>query len=189
MKSHISIEEARLLLRKHITDDYTLKHSRESEVIMKALANHFNMDEELWAVAGLLHDLDWQETENNIEKHGLRTVEILQNEGYDIPELFRAIKAHCESIGTGVRETKIDYALSAAENITGIIIAYVLMRPDKKLALVETSSITKKFKDRSFAAKVDRGVINDIEKIGLSRADFIALALDAMKSIADEIGF
>ena len=212
MMDRISIDKARELLEKYIKDDYTLKHSRESEVIMRALARRFNEDakkklqnnsscipkdgavfcnEELWAAAGLLHDLDWQETENNTSRHGSMTIEILQKEGYDIPELFHAIKAHCESLGClGVkRESKLDYALSAAESITGIIVAYVLMRPDKKLALAEANSITKKFKDRSFAAKIDRGLINDIEKIGLNRTEFIEIALNAMKEIADEIGF
>lgn len=191
MKTTISENEAREILQKYLHEPYLLAHSRESEIIMRALARHFGEDEELWGLTGLLHDLDMEQTKDNIPKHGERTCELLMEEGYDLPEMFRAIKSHCENLGyLGVkRESKLDYSLSAAENLTGLIVAYTLMRPDKKMAGVEVSSLIKKFKDKSFAAKVNRQFIEDIEKTGLSRDEFLQMALDAMKKIAGEFGF
>lgn len=190
MKNSITTEEARELLDKHIHEEYLKFHSRETEVIMRALARHFGEDEDFWGITGLLHDLDYEGIGNTEEKHGAGTEEIMKEEGYDIPEMFHAIKAHCENLGyLGVkRESKLDFCLSAAENVTGLISAYVLMRPDKKIAEVQPKSINKKFKDKSFAAKVNRELIDDIQKVGLERSEFFQIALDAMKEVADELG-
>ncbi len=184
-------EQARSLLTQHLHEQYLLHHSRETEVIMRALARHFGEDEEFWGLTGLLHDLDMEQAGENYEHHGKRTVEILQAEGLENPEMFQAIQSHCEGLVPGApnRESRLDFALAAAENLTGIIVAYTLMRPDKSLANVEPKSVTKKIKDKSFAAKVNREFINDIEKTGLQRADFLALAIKAMQEIAGEIGF
>lgn len=190
MKDEITSDEARELLKKYLHEEYLLLHSRETEVIMRALAKHFEEDEELWGLTGLLHDLDMEEIGEEYAKHGERTCEILREEGYEIPEMFKAIVSHCENLGytNAKRESRIDFALSAAENITGLISAYVLMKPDKKIEGTKVSSITKKIKDRSFAAKVNRDFINDIEKTGLDRAQFLEIAINAMTEIADELG-
>jgi predicted hydrolase (HD superfamily) len=82
----------------------------------------------------------------------------------------------------------LDFCLAASENLTGIIVAYVLMRPDRRIAWAETGSVTKKLKDKTFAAKVNREMINDIERTGMQKNEFISIALNAMKGIADEIG-
>ena len=191
MKTTITIEEANDLLKKYLHQEYLLEHSRETEVIMRALARHFGESEELWGISGLLHDLDLEQTANDLGKHGERTCQILEEEGYSIPELFHAIRAHTENLGfLGVkRESKLDYCLAAAESVTGLIVAYVLMRPDKRIEGANASSLTKKFKDKSFAAKVSRELINDIEKVGLQRNAFFEMALNAMKGIASEMGF
>ena len=81
MKDNISLDQARILLKKYVHTVYLLKHSRETEVIMAALARHFGENEELWAVTGLLHDLDMDETQNQLERHGARTCEMLEQEG------------------------------------------------------------------------------------------------------------
>lgn len=158
---------------------------------MRALARHFDEDEDFWGITGLLHDLDMENCGENYENHGVKTVEILREEGYEMPEMFHTIQSHCENLGyiDAKRESKLDYCLSAAENITGLIVAYTLMIPDKKLASVKPKSIKKKLKDKSFAAKVNREFINDIEKTGLERAQFLQIAIEAMQGIADEIGF
>lgn len=190
MKTTIMIEEARTILKKYLHQEYLLEHSRETEVIMRALARKFGENEDLWGVSGLLHDLDLDEVGADLSKHGERTCQILQAEGYDIPELFHAIRAHTENLGAlGVkRESRLDFCLAAAENVTGLIVAYVLMRPDKKIEGATASSLTKKFKDKSFAAKVSRELINDIEKTGLQRSEFFEIALAAMKGISAELG-
>lgn len=190
MKNAITEKEARDLIKKYLHDPYLLAHSRETEVIMRALAKHFGKDEDFWGLTGLLHDLDMEETKDNLEKHGERTCELLKDEGYDLPEMFHAIKAHSENLGfLGVkRESKLDYCLAASENITGLIVAYTLMRPDKKLEGAKVKSLTKKFKDKSFAAKIKREFIDDITKVGLERSEFFRIALEAMKEIASEVG-
>ena len=190
MKNSITIDEARELLHKHLKDEYNLHHSRESEVIMRALAKKLGEDEELWGIAGLLHDLDWEEIGDDHDQHSIRTIEILREEGYEIPEMFHAIQAHCEGMipNDVKRESKFDFALAAAESVTGLIFAYTLMKPDKKVAGTKASSINKKFKDKSFAAKVPRNFIADIEKTGLEKSEFFQIAIDAMTEIADEIG-
>jgi len=187
----LNLEKAKELLNKHIKGGSTLKHSRETEVIMRALAKHFGEDEDLWGITGLLHDLDWEEIGNKHELHGKRTVEILKKEGLDSKEMLKAILSHCESMDhvDEKRESKMDYCLSAAENITGIISAYVLVRPDKKIAEAKVKSINKKLKDKAFAANVSRELIYDIEKTGLQKNEFIQIALDAIKQIAAELGF
>lgn len=185
----MTTEEARNLLNQHIHQEYNLWHSIESGAILKALAKHLGEDQELWECTGLLHDLDWEEVQDNTDMHAKKTCEILKAAGYDNPEMLHAIIAHCEGLpgNDAKRESKLDFALAAGESVTGLIFAYVLMRPDKKIAEVEPKSINKKFKDSSFAAKVNRQFIADIEKIGIERNLFFQISLDALKEIANEI--
>jgi len=189
--SYPTQKEANQLLHQHLSQKHLLEHSRETEIIMRALAKHFGEDEDLWGVSGLLHDLDYEEVEQDIEKHGARTLEILQAAGFDDPDMLHAIHAHVEGHCPGApdRESILDYSLAAAENTTGLIVAYVLMRPDKKIEGAKVKSLNKKFKDKSFAAKVSREFINDIEKTGLTRAEFFEISLNALSEFAEELGF
>ncbi|MFC1810524.1 HD domain-containing protein [Patescibacteria group bacterium] len=183
-----TLEKAREILQKHLKDPNNLLHSRESEVVMAALAKRLNEDKEKWAIAGLLHDLDWEKTSEEFEKHGMHTMDILKEEGVDVPDdMAHAIQSHNEEY-TGIkRESNFDYALAAGESVTGLIYAYALMRPEK-LNGMKAKSLNKKFKDRNFAAKVSREMINDIEKTGLERSEFFTIAIQAMQEISDEIG-
>ncbi len=190
MKNQITYSEAKELFDKYLQTEYLRFHSRESEVIMRALAKKIGEDEELWGITGLLHDLDLDLIDGDYRKHGFKTVDILFDEGYNLPIIDSAIISHVEGIeGNKVkRETKLDFCLSASENLTGLISAYVLMRPDKKIAGLKAKSITKKFNSKSFAAKVNRDFINDITKVtDLERSEFFQLAIDAMSEISDEI--
>jgi predicted hydrolase (HD superfamily) len=139
----------------------------------------------------LLHDLDLDEIGDNMTQHGTHTVNILKNAGYDIPDLFNAILSHVEGI-EGVpykRETSFQYILAGAENITGLISAYVILRPDKKIEGVKVKSVMKKYKSPAFAAKVSREFISDAaEHAGMELAEFIGLSIEAMAEIADELG-
>ncbi len=190
VKNSININEAQALIDKYLKQEYLKYHSRETEVIMRALARHFGEEEEFWGITGLLHDLDMDETGGDIQTHGIRTIEILREEGYDIPVMFRAIQSHVESLGVaGVkRESRLEYVLSAAENITGLITAYALMRPEKMIDM-KASSLNKKFKSKAFAAKVNRELINDIEKTNLQKSEFFQISISAMQEIASEVGF
>ena len=185
-------EQAFKLLEQHMKEPVNLAHSRESEVIMRALAKELGEDEEYWGNLGLLHDIDWEYGE---AEHCKKCREILAEAGFD-EEFIETVVSH----GYGVEEcangelkdkqrtTKVQYLLAAAETITGLIYATALVRPDKKLASVEVSSIKKKIKDKSFAAKVNREVIKECEKADIELDKFIEISLGAMKEIAEEVG-
>lgn len=184
-------EAAYNLLTLHMKDPANLNHSREAEVIMRALARKFNEDEDYWGNLGLLHDVDWEYGEAS---HCKKCREILSQAGFD-EEFIETIISHgygFEACGPELaakkRETKLQHLLAAAETITGLIYASALVRPDKKLASVEVSSIKKKMKDKSFAAKVNRDVIKECEQAGIPLDEFIDMSLRAVKEIAAEIG-
>ena len=189
MKNKINYQEAYNLWDKYIKTPQLRMHMRESEMVMRKLAGHFNADEEFWGIAGLLHDIDLDKIGKDYSNHGYETVEILKDEGYDIPELFEAIIAHTEGVTADAkRTTDFDIILAAAENITGIITAYVLILPSKKIADVKVKSIKKRLKQLRFAASVNREFIYDIEKTGIELDKFIILAIEGMSEIAEEIG-
>jgi len=187
----ITREKAQVLIDKYIKTDWIKLHSRETEVIMQALARYFKEDENLWGLSGLLHDLDMDIIDVDSPKdHAVKTVEILQEED-DVPqEMIHAIQAHVESFTTlGVnRESKLDYALAASENLSGFLVACALVMPDKKIASVKVSSVIKKLKKKEFAKKVHREFIYDIDKTELSLEEFVEIALKAVQEISDEIG-
>ncbi|MFH2105316.1 MAG: amino acid--tRNA ligase-related protein, partial [Parcubacteria group bacterium] len=181
-------DDAFALLKEHLKDEKNILHSRETEVIMRALAQKLGEDEELWGTSGLLHDLDWEETQDKPGEHGKVAAEILRTQKF--PEVgVNAILAHnYEYNKIAERQTKLDYAVACAESITGLIFASALVHPDKKLANVKAKSIKKKMKDKSFAAKVSREMIKECEQLGLSLDEFIELSLKAMQEISDELG-
>jgi len=190
MKTKINRVDAIGLWNKYLKTEYLKLHTRESEAIMRKLAQHLGEDEEFWGVTGLLHDLDMDIIGNDYKEHGYKTVEILKKEGYDIPEMFDAIIAHTEGVSgyDAKRKTRFDFILAAAENITGIISAYVAIKPDKKIAGAKVSSLKKKLKSKAFAASVNRPFIYDIENQGIELSLFLSIAIDALTEIADEIG-
>ena len=191
----ITREKAQQLLDKYISTEWLKLHMRETEVIMKALAKRFGEDEELWGTSGLLHDLDYDYVEKDPQRHVVEFDKILEMEnlkiGEDIPEdMYHAIKAHYQEHPqiSQKRESKLDYSLSAAENISGFLVACALVQPDKKISSVGVESVMKKFKKKDFAKAVNRSLIYDIEKTGLSLEDFIKISLNSVNEISNEIG-
>jgi len=190
MKNTITNLEAREIWNKYLKTEYLRLHTIESEAIMRKIAKHLGKDEDFWGNTGLLHDLDMDVIKGNYQEHGYKAVEILKSEGYDIPEMFKAIISHTEGVSgnEAKRSTDFEIILSAAENITGIISAYVILTPEKKVAGTKVSSIKKRLKSKAFAASVNREFIYDIEKAGLELAVFLQLSIDAMTEVADKIG-
>lgn len=180
------IEKAKQLFQEHVKSENLKMHCIEVEAIMKEIAKTEGEDEEKWAAVGLLHDLDFDdENYKSLEKHTQKTIEILKNEGFD-EEIIHAVASHNEE-GTKIkRENKFDYALAAADNISGLIYAYALMR--KSLEGMEVSGLKKKMKDKTFAAAVRRDLIKDIEKV-MPLDKFLEISIKAMQSIKDKIGF
>ena len=191
----ISREKIEELFDKYITTEWLKLHMRETEVIMRALAKHFKEDEDLWGLSGLLHDIDYDYVGKDSDRHVVEFDKILEMEnlkvGEDIPEdMYHAIKAHYEEHPkiSQKRESKLDYSLSASENLSGFLVACALVQPDKKISSVGVESVIKKFKKKDFAKAVRRDLIYDIEKTGISLEEFVQIALDSMNEISDEIG-
>ncbi|RKX75863.1 MAG: hydrolase [Spirochaetes bacterium] len=178
-------KEATELLDKWVSTDTLKKHSLATAAVMESMAEKLGEDRDHWWVVGLLHDLDYDLTQDPAE-HGKKSEEILSNK--DFPEEYtRAIKAHnAEGLGLE-RKTKLDFALTCSETVTGLIVATALVMPDKKLASVKPSSPIKRMKKKDFARNVSRERILECEKIGMDINSFMETALNAMKKISDQL--
>jgi predicted hydrolase (HD superfamily) len=183
------LPEAHNLISAHA--DATKAHLIATGAAMEALAKKFGGDAQTWKVAGMLHDLDWDILEKDYEKHCGDTLEHLLSTIKAPAELLADIRAHYASkYGADYPlNTMLRKCLYCVDELTGFIIAVTKVRPSKKIADVEVSSVTKKLKDKAFAAQVDRTQINQCEElIGLPLNEFVGITLDAMKTVADEIG-
>ncbi len=183
----ITRERALELLNEHIKTPNMFKHCLASEAVMRALARHFSEDVELWGLTGLLHDLDAEETADDMKQHTHQTVAVLRKEGVN-EEIIDAIRMHNEEAHDEKRSKRIHHALAAGETITGLIIATALVYPDKKLGSVKPKSVRKRYKEKLFAAGANRQIIAECELIDIPLPDFCDLCLDAMKDIAPELG-
>ncbi|NLC69996.1 MAG: HDIG domain-containing protein [Desulfuromonadaceae bacterium] len=180
-------ERALSLVRLHLHHPNLIKHSLATEAVMKGLAEKLGEDQEKWGLAGLLHDLDAEQTENDLAAHTHETVRILRDQGVD-EEIIEAIRLHNEAAHGDRRSSVFHHALAAGETITGLITATALVYPDKKLASVKPKSVTKRYKERAFAAGADREIIAECGKLGMELGEFSELCLRAMQGIADELG-
>ena len=181
----IQRNEALQLLAAHATPPSLMQHALATEAIMRALARHLNEDEEVWAITGLLHDLDYPTTADNPQRHGLDSADLLADK---LPEpALAAIRAHAAEMNGGRAESRFDYALRCGESVTGLISAAALMRPTGMEGM-EVKSVKKKMKDKAFAASVSRENIRQCAEAGLELDAFLALAIEAMRAHADELG-
>jgi putative nucleotidyltransferase with HDIG domain len=179
--------EALELLKKYIKNERMIAHCLASEVVMRALAIRLGQNEEQWAMAGLLHDIDVEITNADPYTHALEAEKILSPLGFD-SELIDAIRMHNE-VAVGIPRTTIfQHALAAGETITGLITATTYVYPDKKIASVKPKSVVKRMKEKHFAATVKRENIMECEKLGITIDEFAELAIQAMSTISDEIG-
>jgi putative nucleotidyltransferase with HDIG domain len=189
----ITREEALELIKKYIKKENTIKHMLATEAIMVALAKKLEPEkEDLWAMAGLLHDLDYEVMKTEKE-HGVRTLEILKEEGFNLPqEVLQAIMAHCYDFHQQSKpkpKTKMDWSLFICDSLTGLIVACALVQPAKKLSSVKLKSIKKKFKNKAFAAGTRRkDILLCEERLGIPVDEFFQLSLEAMQNIASELG-
>ena len=174
------------LLKKYLKNENLIKHSLAVEAILKKMANKLREDNEIWGLTGLLHDLDYDYTKEDPEKHAIISTDIL--EGIVPVDILKAIKSHNYQHTTQVPETILDKSLIAADAVSGLVIATALVMPTKKLSDVELKSLINKFKDNSFAKGCNRKKIELCEDVGLNLQEFLDLSLDALKSIADELG-
>jgi len=179
-------EEVLDSIRANVENENMVKHMLATEVIMRALARRLGEDEEEWGLTGLLHDIDVELTEGDMSTHSKLGADLARELGVS-EEMAHAILCHNEAHGISP-ETKLDKALFCADPLTGLIIAAILVRPDKKLAGLEAKSVKKRFTEKSFAAGANRQHISQCSEIGLELDEFIELGLEAMKEIAGDLG-
>ena len=183
-------DQAYEILHKYMKGERYLQHSYAVEAIMRGLAKKLAPnDVEYWGIAGLLHDLDEEQCDwqNDLSVHGPTSVEILKKEGVEDQVLFDAICAHNPKSGVKAK-TNIQYALLAADPMSGFVKAVAQIYPDKKVASVKHKSVMKRFNELRFAAGANRDYMEAIEFTGLSLDNLIDVALEEMCAIADELG-
>ncbi len=185
----MSRERALELLREHIDQENLVKHCLASEAIMRKLAGKLGEDEDLWGMIGLLHDIDFEQTKDTPERHTLVGTEILEEAGFS-EEFTRAVRSHNEMVEGWEREMPVDFALTAAESVTGLVVAAALVRPEKEKRLdhVKVKSLKKRMKEKAFARAVNRESIRECTNLGLELDEFLTLSLEAMREIQDELG-
>jgi putative nucleotidyltransferase with HDIG domain len=173
------------LLNEYTKNPSLIKHMLSVEASMRAYARRFGADEESWGTIGLLHDFDYERWPSR-EDHPFRGAEILRSKGIT-EDWITTIMSHADYTGVP-RTTPRDKALFACDELTGFLTACALVRPDKKIASVEVSSVKKKLKQKSFAAQVSRDdIVNGAAALGVDLDEHIACVRDAMAQIADRL--
>lgn len=176
--------EALALVEANLRKKNLVKHVLAVEAIMRTLAPRFGGDPEVWGMAGLLHDLDYESTADDPDRHGRVTMDLL--DGVDVPDEVRhAILAHCDKVE---RKSPMDKAIYAADPVTGLIVASALMHPSKRIADVDAAFVGKRFREKRFAAGADREAIASCRELGLDLHEFLEVSLRAMQGISGELG-
>jgi predicted hydrolase (HD superfamily) len=183
-------EQAWGLLTEFTQSESLRKHGLAVEACMRAYARKFAVDSpeqaELWGVVGLLHDFDYEKYPS-LDDHPYKGNEILKERGYS-DEMRRAIISHAEYSGV-TRDTPMEKALFACDELAGFITACALVKPGKSLAEVEAKSVRKKMKDKAFARNVKReDIVNGAADLGVDLEEHIAFCIEALKEIADKLG-
>ena len=177
-------EEAVALVEANLSEENLRKHVLAVEAVMRALARRLGGDEDSWGLAGLLHDIDYEETKDSPDRHAVVGAEKLRGFGV-ADEIVEAVLAHNDK---APRAKPIASAITCADPVTGFIIAVALVRPEKSLASVELKSVKKRWKEKRFAAGASREGMALCSELGLERDEFLSMSLDAMKGIAPRLG-
>lgn len=179
-------EEALALLKEYNTKENLIKHALAVEGVMRYVARKRGEDEDLWGVVGLIHDLDYEQF---ADQHCTKTAEILRERGWP-EELIRAAVSHGWGICSDVRpESDLEKVLFAVDELTGLVVATALVRPSKSVLDMKAKSVRKKWKDKRFAAGVNRDIIQQgAEMLGVELSDLITDCIMGMREVAEEIG-
>ena len=169
-----------------VANENLRRHMLATEAIMRALAARLGADPEVWGLAGLGHDLDTEETEGDVTRHGQVAADALRALGLP-EEAVHAVAAHNPDTGVAATEP-IDVALIAADQLSGLITAAALVRPEKDLAGVKLKSVRKRYREGAFARGVDREAIARCGELHLELDEFFALGLEAMQGAAPDLG-
>ncbi len=182
----ISREEALAIVREYVKNGNLIRHMLAVEAAMRFYAEKFGEDADLWGITGLLHDFDW-EIHPSMEQHPQAGAPILRERG--VPEVIvRAILSHADHTGVP-RESLMERALYACDEITGLITAVALVRPSRSLMDLKVKSVKKKWKDRSFAAGANREEIErGAAELGVELWEHVGNVIEAMRRVAPELG-
>jgi putative nucleotidyltransferase with HDIG domain len=179
-------ESAWGLLTEFTQSESLRKHALAVEACMRAYARKLGGDEALWGVVGLLHDFDYEKYPS-LDDHPFKGNEILRERGYS-EEVRNAIMSHAEYTGV-LRQSPMEKALFACDELAGFITAVALVKPSKSLAEVDAKSVRKKMKDKAFARSVNRNdIVTGAAELGVDLEEHIAFCVEAMKGIAGELG-
>ncbi len=180
-------QKALTLIKEHVKNENSIKHMLAVEAVMRALARRFGENEDLWGIAGLVHDIDMEivDYREKPEKHGKKGAEILREHGAP-EEVVDAALAHNDKTGKK-REALLEKAIFCTDPLTGLIVASVLVLPEKKLDNLTSDSVVKRFKEKAFARGADREIISACKEIGLELEEFVAIGLRAMQEISEEL--
>jgi len=178
--------EAWELFRKYNRSESLTKHALAVEGVMRYMARKFGEDEEKWGIVGLVHDLDYEQYP---DQHCKKTEEILRQEGWP-EEYIRAVVSHGWGIVTDVKpESRMEKVLYAIDELTGLVVTSALVLPSRSVLDMKAKSVKKKWKDKRFAAGVDRSVIErGAEMLGVELTDLITDTIMGMREVAEEIG-
>lgn len=183
--AQVTIEQAERLIKANVTEQHLFTHARAVSAAMGAMAEHFGADKAHWEAVGYLHDVDYEKFP---EEHLAHTRELLSGEDIDESDI-RAILSHGYGICTDVEpQTYMEKSLFTVDELTGIVQAASLMRPTG-ITDLEVKSLKKKYKDKKFAAKYSREVIDKgCAMLGMPIADVMAIVIKGMQAYADELG-
>jgi len=174
------------LLTEYTQSESLRKHALAVEACLRAYALKFGEDQQKWAVVGLIHDFDYEKYPT-AEDHPFKGNAILKDRGWP-EEICRAVLSHANYSGVA-RESRLEKALFACDELAGFLTAVALVKPGKSLAEVDTKSVRKKMKDKAFARSVSReDIVAGAEELGVDLDAHIAFCLEAMKPIAGELG-
>jgi putative nucleotidyltransferase with HDIG domain len=174
------------LLQRHTKSESLIKHALAVEACMRAYARKLGEDVEKWGTVGLLHDFDY-EMYPNPPDHPEKGAVMLQALGYP-EDIIYAIKSHAEWTNCP-RQSAMDKALFACDELAGFITAVALVRPDKKIQGMEARSVRKKMKDKTFARSVSReDIVNGAQELGIDLEEHITFCIRAMEGVANDLG-
>ena len=173
-------------LSRHVQTDVLMKHLLTVEASMRGYARRYGEDEERWAIAGLLHDFDWEICPTP-ESHPTYGAEILRQGGYP-DDIIRAVLTHGEHTGIP-RESLMEHTLFAVDELSGFIRAVALVRPTKSLDEVTPRSVHRKMRDKAFAKDVNRDdILKGANELGVDLDEHIAFVVESMKPVSVRIG-
>jgi putative nucleotidyltransferase with HDIG domain len=182
----INRESAWGLLCEYTPSESLRKHAMAVEACMRAYARKYGEDEDKWGLTGLIHDFDYERWPS-AEDHPFRGNEILQERGYP-DDVRRAILSHANYSGVS-RDSKMEKALYACDELAGLITAATLVKPSKSLAEVDAGSVRRKMKDKAFARSVNRqDIIEGAADLGVDLDEHITFCIEGMRVVADQLG-